>query len=205
MIKFELKNLQDAKRAMSPKVYRQALTRASRRTLPLVKKIVRDETTKEFNIGPSKIDKISKSRITQQVDSSLITMAWTGRRINLAAFSAGSKLVNLGKPTKFGKKRRMQFVRIKMKGDRKLIKGGFKQKLNVGSIASPKGNDLILKRVGAERTPIASVKTISIAEMIGTRKILGRIRSQVPPRYRNELYKALNFQLNKELGKVLRR
>jgi len=202
MIKFALNDLEDAKRGLSAKVYRQALTRAARRTLPLVRKIVRVETMKEFNIKPSKINKISKATIQPKLDSTVLTVAWVGRRINLSAFSAGSKLVSLGKPTKFGKKRRMQFVRIKTKGARKLIKGGFSQRVNIGSVASPKGNALIFKRRGEDRYPIDGVKTISIAEMIGTRKILGRIRSQVPAKYRSELYKALNFQLNRELGKV---
>lgn len=169
-VKFD--GIDELMKALNEKAYRKAMNRTIRRMGQRFRTTATKEVRKTYNVKASKI----KQYMRAKMDGDTFKMYIKSSTVSLMNFGA--------RQTKKG-------VSVKVRKDRgrKVIKGAF--------IAVGKNNNLqVFKRVGKERLPIESKKTLSITQMFNE-NVLNKAKSAVEESYENEFKRNLDFYLGR--------
>jgi len=171
-IDVKLDGIDELMKVLNEKAYNKALKRTIRRMGQRFRTTATKEVRKTYNIKASKI----KQYMRAKMDGDTFKMYIKSPTVSLMNFGA--------RQTKKG-------VSVKVRKDRgrKVIKGAF--------IAVGKNNNLqVFKRVGKERLPIESKKTLSIPQMFNE-NVLNKAKSAVEESYENEFKRNFDFYLGR--------
>ncbi|WP_456390631.1 phage tail protein [Hydrogenimonas sp.] len=175
-IDVKIDGIDEALAALNPKEYKKALSKTVRRMGQRLKTTATKEVRKTYSIKANKLkDKIKTRTMTDGND-----VAW---RFKISGNQ--SSLIN------FGARKTKKGVSVKVRKDRgrRVIRGAF--------IATGKnGNVHVFQRIGKDRLPIESKKTLSIPQMFN-KEILDKAKREVEANYEKEFKHNFDFYLGR--------